>query len=74
MINITAFNDPKLLIAEAYRSIRTNIQFSKIDNEMKTIVVTSSKQDEGKTTVPSNLVVSFASIRRKASFINICRS
>lgn len=65
MINITAFNDPKSPIAEAYRSIRTNIQFSRIDNEMKTIVVTSSKQDEGKTTVTSNLAVSFASLEGK---------
>ncbi len=65
MINITAFNDPKSPIAEAYRSIRTNIQFSRVDNEMKTIVVTSSKQDEGKTTVTSNLAVSFASLEGK---------
>lgn len=65
MINITAFNDPKSPISEAYRSIRTNIQFSRIDNEMKAIVVTSSKQDEGKTTVTSNLVVSFASLEGK---------
>ncbi len=65
MINITAFNDPKSPIAEAYRSIRTNIQFSKLDNEMKTIVITSSKQDEGKTTVTSNLAVSFASLEGK---------
>ncbi|MCB5942924.1 P-loop NTPase, partial [bacterium 210820-DFI.6.52] len=56
---------PKSPIAEAYRSIRTNIQFSKLDNEMKTIVITSSKQDEGKTTVASNLAVSFASLEGK---------
>lgn len=65
MINITTFNDPKSPIAEAYRSIRTNIQFSRIDNEIKTIVVTSSKQDEGKTTVTSNLAVSFAALEGK---------
>lgn len=65
MINIAAFNDPKSPIAESYRSIRTNIQFSKLDNEMKTIVITSSKQDEGKTTVASNLAVSFASLEGK---------
>ena len=65
MINITTFKDPKSPIAEAYRSIRTNIQFSKIDNEMKTIVVTSSQQGEGKTTVTSNLAVSFATLEGK---------
>lgn len=65
MINITAFNNPKSPISESYRTIRTNIQFSKIDKEMKTILVTSSKQDEGKTTVVSNLAVSFAALEEK---------
>lgn len=69
MINITTFNDPKSPISEVYRSIRTNIQFSKLDNDMKTIVVTSSKQDEGKTTVASNLAVSFAALEGKRVLI-----
>ena len=69
MINITTFKDPKSPIAEAYRSIRTNIQFSKIDNEMKTIVVTSSQQNEGKSTVIANLAVSFAGMENKKILI-----
>lgn len=69
MINITTFNDPKSPISEVYRTIRTNIQFSKIDNDMKTILITSSKQDEGKTTVASNLAVSFATLEEKKVLI-----
>ncbi|MEG2726864.1 MAG: CpsD/CapB family tyrosine-protein kinase [Bacilli bacterium] len=65
MINITTFKDPKSPIAEAYRTIRTNIQFSKVDKDIKSILVTSSKQDEGKTTVAANLAVSFAALEGK---------
>lgn len=69
MINITSFNDSKSQVSEAYRTIRTNIQFSQIDNDMKTILVTSSRQDEGKTTVVSNLGVSFATLEGKKVLI-----
>lgn len=45
---------------ESIRSIRTNIEFSDIDNKKKTIAVTSSKPSEGKTTLIYNLAKSFA--------------
>lgn len=57
--------DPKSPISEAYRTIRTNIEFSNLDKEIKTIVVTSSQQNEGKSTVIANLAVSFAGMEDK---------
>ena len=57
--------NPKSPISEAYRSIRTNIEFSNIDKEIKTIVVTSSQQNEGKSTVIANLAVSFAGMENR---------
>ena len=45
---------------EAMRSVRTNIQFSDIDNKNKIIAITSSTPSEGKTTVIYNLAKSFA--------------
>jgi capsular exopolysaccharide synthesis family protein len=57
--------DPKSPISEAYRTIRTNIEFSNLDQEVKTIVVTSSQQNEGKSTVIANLGVSFAGMEDK---------
>lgn len=57
--------DPKSPISEAYRTIRTNIEFSNLDEEIKTIVVTSSQQNEGKSTVIANLAVSFAGMEDK---------
>lgn len=53
-------NEPMSPIAEAYRTLRTNIQFSAVDEEIKTILVTSSGPSEGKTTVASNLAISMA--------------
>lgn len=69
MINITSFREPKAPVSEAYRTVRTNIQFSKVDKDVKTIIVTSSKQNEGKTTVICNLAVSFASLDDKKVLI-----
>lgn len=69
MISLITFKEPKSLVSEAYRSIRTNIQFSSIDKKIKTILVTSSKQDEGKSTVISNMAVSFAALEEKKVLI-----
>lgn len=45
---------------EAIRTLRTNIQFSDIDNKFKKILVTSSIPNEGKTTISVELASSFA--------------
>lgn len=53
-------HNSKSPIAEQYRTIRTNIEFSAVDGEMRTIMVTSSGPGEGKSTTASNLAVVFA--------------
>ena len=50
---------PKSVIAEQYRTIRTNIQFSMIDRDVKSIVITSSGPWEGKSTTSANLASVF---------------
>lgn len=52
--------DPKSPISEQYRTIRTNILFSSIDEEIRTIMVTSSGPGEGKSTTTANMAVVFA--------------
>jgi len=59
-LNIITHENPKSPIAEAYRTLRTNIQFSSLDNPLKTIMVTSSAPGEGKTTTTVNLAVAMA--------------
>ena len=48
-------DNPKSLLAEKYRNLRTSIEYSSVDKKLKTIVVTSSEKDEGKSTVSANL-------------------
>lgn len=52
--------DPKSPISEQYRTIRTNVLFSSVDEEIRKIMVTSSGPGEGKSTTAANLAVVFA--------------
>lgn len=64
-------DNPTSPIAEAYRKIATNIEFSNIDNEIKTIMITSAKQDEGKTTTICNLVMVMTELKKKILLIDL---
>ncbi len=46
--------------AEAFRTLRTNIQFSFMDNDYKAILVTSAGEEEGKTSTVANLAYTMA--------------
>lgn len=63
-------NNPKTPTAEAYRILRTNIQFTNIDNDIKSIVVTSSGPSEGKSTVVSNLAIAMAQVDKKVLLVD----
>ena len=64
-------NNPSSPIAEAYRKIATNIEFSNIDNEIKTIMVTSAKQDEGKTTTICNLAIVMTELKKSILLMDL---
>ena len=64
-ITLIADRDAKSPVAEAYRTIRTNIQFSNVGQELKTIIVTSATPNEGKSTTISNLAVVMAQAGHK---------
>ncbi|MDD5794510.1 MAG: CpsD/CapB family tyrosine-protein kinase [Clostridiales bacterium] len=61
---------PKSIAAEAYRTLRTNIQYSSFDEEIRTIVVTSSEPGEGKSTTAGNIAISFAQAAKKTVIID----
>ena len=60
----------KSLSMEAYRSLRTSIQYSGIDTELQSLVVTSSIPSEGKSTVAANLAKSFSEMDKKVLLID----
>ncbi len=53
-------SNPRSPVAEAYRQLRTNIQFSSPDRPLKTLLVTSTHPEEGKSTILANLATTFA--------------
>jgi len=62
--------NPKSSVSEAYRTLRTNIQFSQGDKEIKTIVITSTGAGEGKSTTCSNLAAALAQSGHKVLIID----
>lgn len=61
MVKVTDL-DPKSPLAEAFRTVRTNISFADIDNNLKTILFTSTKQNEGKSTIISYVAHAFSKL------------
>lgn len=54
---LVAASHPKSPIAEAFRTLRTNISFSALDRPLRSLLVTSAGPEEGKSTAVSNLAV-----------------
>lgn len=61
---------PSSVIAEQFRTIRTNIQFSMVDQELKTLAITSAGPGAGKSTIAANLAVTFASQGKKVLLVD----
>lgn len=67
---LITFNDPKSVISEKFRGIRTNIMFSTADNNIKSIVFTSEKPSAGKSLVSANVAVTYAQAGYKTLLID----
>jgi len=67
---LVTFVNPKSPISEAYRILRTNIQFSSLDKPIRTLLVTSANPSEGKSTTASNLAAVMAQTGQKVILID----
>ncbi|WP_146553710.1 CpsD/CapB family tyrosine-protein kinase [Rummeliibacillus sp. SL167] len=68
--NLITMSDAKSVVSEQFRTIRTNITFSAPDQELKTILVTSSIPGEGKSTNAANIGVVFAQEGKKVLIVD----
>lgn len=67
---IFTLRNPKSPVSEAFRTLRTNIQFYSIDDPIKSLVVTSSGPVEGKSTVSVNIAATIAQTEKKVLLID----
>lgn len=64
------FDQDNSAIAEAFRKLRTNLQFVSVDNPPRVIVVTSSMPSEGKSTTAINLALALAEAEHKVVLVD----
>jgi capsular exopolysaccharide synthesis family protein len=62
---LIAVSEPRSPISEAYRTLRTNLDFASLDQALKSLVVTSAGVSEGKSTMLANLAVVSAQAGRR---------
>ena len=62
--------NPKSLFSESIKSIRTNLQFSSVDKDLKVILNTSPEPGDGKSFITANLAVAYAQEDKKVLIID----
>jgi non-specific protein-tyrosine kinase len=67
---LIALRDPRAPASEAYRTLRTNLLFSSLDNPLHTLLVTSTGSDEGKSTTLANLAVIMAQAEQQVILVD----
>jgi polysaccharide biosynthesis transport protein len=62
--------NPNSLLGENFRLLRSNIEFFRISNPIKTILITSPSPGNGKSTVSSNLALSFSQVKQDVVLVD----
>ena len=62
--------DPKSPVSEMFRTLRTNIQFMNADKQLKTLLITSTLPEEGKSWVAANLAITFAQAGKRVLIVD----
>ncbi len=65
-----SYYDPKSSVAEAYRGLRTNIQFMNPDKPIHSLVISSPGPGDGKSTTVINIAITFANLGKKTILID----
>lgn len=62
--------NPKSIVSEAFRKLRTDMYFTNLNEDIKAIAITSSSFGEGKTTIACNLAISLAQCEKNVLLID----
>lgn len=68
--DLISFSDPKSMISESFRTLRTNLIFAQDENLLQNILITSCNPSEGKTYTSSNLAITFAKANKKVIIVD----
>lgn len=67
---LVTISNPRSPVAEAYHSLRTNLEFSSPDKPLRSMVVTSAGSEEGKSTTLANLAVTMAQAGKRVILVD----
>lgn len=68
---LVTMENPRGVHAEAFRILRTNLQFAALDRDLRSILVTSALMGEGKSTTAANLALAFARVGQKVVLVDL---
>ncbi len=67
---LTVFDKPRSPAAEAFRSLRTNLEFAGVDRPLRVVLVTSAAEEDGKSTIALNLALSLAQSGKRVALVD----
>jgi non-specific protein-tyrosine kinase len=70
-VELVMFAEPTSSQAEAFRMLRTNVEFANLDRGARTIMVTSALEGEGKSTTVANLAVAYARAGKRVALVDL---
>ena len=68
---LVMIEEPASLRAEAFRMLRANLDFVTLDRDVRTIMVTSALQQEGRSTTIANLAMAFARAGKRVALVDL---
>jgi capsular exopolysaccharide synthesis family protein len=69
-LGLVTIKEPLSPASEAYRTLRMNLQFAALDQQLRTLLVTSAGPGEGKSTTLANLAVTMAQVEQRVIVVD----
>lgn len=69
-LGLVTITEPSSPVSEAYRTLRMNLQYASLDEQLRTLLVTSAGPGEGKSTTIANLAVTMAQVEQSVIVVD----